>query len=132
MGKYELEEVPQDYLMMAQLMQIAGLMNLLGGLMATFFGFFICLGTYGCCFPFMFFGIPSMIMGVVELQWGMQASQGKPIPDLKQKSLWGLFASILLMVSVTMLGLPGLMLEIIIQTKLNQREVAAFLEEADD
>ena len=132
MAKYELEEVPPEYLMTGQLMQIAGIMNLLGGMMGTAVGFLVCVGTYGCCFPFMFLGLPAMIMGVAELQWGMLASKGRPVPNLKGKSLWGLFASILLMVSTTMIGLPGLILEIIIQTKLAQREVSDFLDEADD
>ncbi len=132
MATYELEEVPQDYLMMGQLMQIAGLMNLLGGMLGTFVGFAVCVGTYGLCCPFMFMGIPAMIAGVMELQWGTDATKGRPVENLKSKSLGGLFASMLLLVSVTMLGLPGLILEIIIQTKLGQREVAAFLDEADD
>ena len=122
-----LADVPPDYLMMAQLMQIAGLMNLLGGVMATMIGFLVCVGTYGCCFPFIFFGIPSMLIGVFELQWGTQASRGRRVPDLRQKALWGLMASVLLMVSATMAGVPALILEIVIQTKLNDREVTAFL-----
>ena len=92
--KRDLSNVPPEYLMVAQLIQISALMNILGGLLATLLGMAVCVSTYGCCFPFIFMGIPSVIVGAFELQWGTTASNGHRVRDLKQKSLWGLGSSL--------------------------------------
>ena len=125
--KRDLSNVPPEYLMVAQLIQISALMNILGGLLATLLGMAVCVSTYGCCFPFIFMGIPSVIVGAFELQWGTTASNGHRVRDLKQKSLWGLGSSVLLVFAAPMIGLPSLLLEIVVQTRLNDRALTRFL-----
>ena len=115
-------DAPNDYKQAGMFMMIAGIINLVYGILWVFLGCYTCLSTLGVCFLCPIIALVPLGFGIYELITGMKINKGELVPNAKQISIFGVVIGAICMNVIT------LVLEVLAMTNFGKPEVVEWME----
>jgi tetrahydromethanopterin S-methyltransferase subunit C len=114
--------VPEEYKQAGMFMVIAGITNIMLGMLWGCMGLLTCVSSYGICFFCPFLGVVPLGLGIYEILEGNKMREGLWSPSARTANLIGLVMSLL---SFHMIGVA---LEAFVLMNLNNEKVKAWIE----